>query len=327
MDFEGGLQGAPAGAETMAVDLATVGIVCADVMVRPVDAMPERGKLTLTPTLELHMGGLAGVTAAVYSKLGGSSAFIGAVGCDGFGRYILNTLTGAGVDVSHVRQRSELNTSATVVLVGSDGERTFLHHVGANGSVSPADIDSELFRHVKALHWGGPSVTPHLDGAPMGEVLEQAQTHGVITSMDTCYDGTDTWLPLIEPALPHLDLVMSSLEEAQRYTGQDTPEAIADFYLSYGARAAVIKLGGEGLYVKGGDEAHRLPAHAVTPVDTTGAGDAACAGFLYGYVRGWDLLRCAKLANAVGALTVQCMGGAEGVKRPEDAFALIEAQP
>ena len=308
----------------MSVDLVTIGVVCADVMVRPVEGMPERGKLALVPHLELHVGGLAGVTAAVFCQLGGKAAFIGKLGQDGFGDYILNTLKADGVDVNHVQRTVEHGTSATVVLVGADGERTFLHHLGTNALTSEADVDFDFVKEAKVLHWGGPSVTPMLDGEPIGRVFKRAHELGVKTSMDTCFDGTEIWFPHIEHALSHLDVVMSSLEEAQHYTGKEEPEAIADFYLSFGAEAAMIKLGNEGVFVKNAAAAHRISAHKVTPVDTTGAGDAACAGFLHGYLEGWDLLRCGRLANAVGGLTVQTMGGAEAIKSLEQVLAFME---
>jgi sugar/nucleoside kinase (ribokinase family) len=83
-------------------------------------------------------------------------------------------------------------------------------------------------------------------------------------------------------------------------------------------------MGGDGLYVQNDAEAHYVAAHKVPVVDTTGAGDAACGGFLYGILEGWDLLRCGRLANAVGALTVQVMGGAEGVRSLEETLAFME---
>ena len=308
----------------MPLDVVTLGIVCADVMVRPVEEYPERGKLDLVPHLEIHLGGLAGATATVLCQLGAKAGFIGCVGEDGFGDYILHTMRAEGVDVGHVRRTAEARSSATVVLVGGDGERTFLHHIGTNALVSEADVDLDFVCAAKVLHWGGPSVTPGLDGAPIGRIFEKVRAKGVKTSMDTCFDGQGVWLPHIEHALPHLDVIMSSLEEARRYSGQETPEAIADFYRSFGVDTAVIKLGAEGLFVKNAHEAHHLPAHRVTVVDTTGAGDAACAGFLYGYVQDWDLLQCGRLANAVGGLTVQQMGGAEAIRSLEETLAFME---
>ncbi len=309
----------------MGFDLVTVGVVCADVMVRPVDAVPQRGTLGLVPTLEMHLGGLAGVTAIVMSRLGGSSAFVGRLGRDSFGDFLLSKLSANGVDTGGVRRVDDCSSSATVVLISGDGERTFLHHMGTNAETSEEDIDFGVVGRSKVLHWGGPAITPKLDGAPMGRVFEKARALGVRTSMDTCYDGKGVWLPLIEPSLPHLDIVFSSYEEACNYTGKSAVGDIADFYLSYGVEIAVIKLGAEGLFVKGRGESLRLPAHRVARVvDTTGAGDASCGGFLYGFLQGWNLERCARLANAVGGLTVQCMGGAGGVENLEATLAFME---
>jgi sugar/nucleoside kinase (ribokinase family) len=210
------------------------------------------------------------------------------------------------------------------VLVAHDGERTFLHHMGANRLVSEQDVDLEFVSRARVLHWGGPSVNPGLDGEPIGRVLEKARARGLTTSMDTCFDGQGKWFQLIKHALPHLDIVMSSLEEARNYTGKQTPEEIADFYRSFGVETVLVKLGADGVFAKNSKGQHRLPAHKVKVVDTTGAGDAACGGFLYGYLHGWGLLECAKMANAVGALTVQQMGGAEAVKSLEQVKALME---
>ncbi|HRK36716.1 MAG TPA: carbohydrate kinase family protein [Candidatus Hydrogenedentes bacterium] len=311
----------------MAVDVICLGLACADVMVRPVEAFPPRGKLELVPTLEIHLGGLAGVAAAVIAKLGGSVGFMGKLGNDGFGDYCAGALQRFGVNTDHLARSADEGTPATVVLVGKDGERTFLHHPGCARTLREGDVNTEKFRGAKHVHWGGPAVTPGLDGPPIARILERAKNMGLTTSVDTCYDGVDVWFPRIEAALPYLDVVMSSLEEARKYTGKRDPEAIADFYLDRGPDIAVIKLGEDGMFVKSTVERLRVPAHKVEVVDTTGAGDAACGAFVYGYTQGWELARSVQLANAVGALTVQTMGGAEAVQSLEATLAFIERVP
>jgi sugar/nucleoside kinase (ribokinase family) len=308
----------------MSIDVVTIGVVCADVMARPVEELPERGSLALVPTLEIHLGGLAGVTAAILCQLGAKAAFIGRLGRDGFGDYIIHALTSRGVDVSRVRRTAQCGASASIVLIGMDGERTFLHHLGTNVLTSEEDVDFDFISQAKMLHWGGASITPGLDGEPIGRIFRKAHELGLKTSMDTCFDGKGIWFPHIKHVLPHLDVAMSSLEEARHYTGQHSPEDIADFYRSFGVETVMVKMGGDGLYVKNAKEAHHIPAHKVRVVDTTGAGDAACGGFLYGLVQDWDLRRCGRLANAVGALTVQVMGGAEGVRSLADTLAFME---
>lgn len=308
----------------MAIELISVGLVCADVTARPVEELPEKGKLSLVPSLELHIGGLAGVTACAYAALGGETAFLGSVGQDGFGDYLVQDLEHRGVDASGVVRTADDGTSATVVLVDGAGERTFVHHVGAAAHFSDAHVDLGQFPQARALHWGGPAVTPGLDGEPAGRMMEAAKAKGLLTSLDTCYDGEDVWYPRIAHALPHTDIVMSSFEEACKYTGQDTPEDIAAFYLSKGPGIALIKLGGEGVYVKTADAEVRVPAHAVPVVDSTGAGDVACGAFLFAYLREMDIEACARFANAAGALTVQVMGAAQGVKSYDQVCACME---
>ena len=311
----------------MAADIICLGLACADVMARPVEALPERGKLQLLPTLEIHLGGLAAVAAAVIAKLGGPVSFMGKLGTDGFGDYCAGALAGAGVNLDLLQRTTTEGTPATVVLVSKDGERTFLHHPGCSRTLRENDIDTEKFRGARHVHWGGPAVTPGLDGPPIGRIMEKAKGMGLTTSVDTCYDGLDVWFPRIEAALPFLDVVMSSIEEARMYTGKREPEAIADFYLDRGPDIAVIKLGSGGMFVKSTIERMRVPAHSVDVVDTTGAGDAACGAFVYGYTQGWELSRTVQLANAVGGLTVQAMGGAEGVVSLEETLSFIQRVP
>ncbi len=305
-------------------DLVTVGIVCADVMVRPVDELPAPGTLALVPQVEMHMGGLAAVTAAVFCRLGGKAAFLGRVGTDSFGDFLIASLQASGVDVGLVTRDAEQRSSATAVLIREDGERTFLHHLGANAALCEDDFDAAMLGGARLFHWGGPAVTPGLDGAPMSRILAQAKAAGLQTSLDTCYDGKGIWLPLVEASLPHLDIVFTNLEEGRHYTGCEDPSDIALFFQDRGVVTVVVKLGEEGIFAQSGTESLILPSHDVPVVDTTGAGDSACAGFLYGVSKGWPLRECAGLANAVGALTVQCMGGANGVQSLDAALALTE---
>ena len=191
------------------LDVITFGVVCADVMARPVSATPEPGELAFVSTIEVHLGGLAGATAIALSKLGAKTGVIACVGEDGFGDYLVNTMSAEGVDVSRVRRHPDSNTSATMVLIGDDGERSFLHSMGSNAELCEEDIPLDYVSQAKVIHWGGPALNPGLDGAPVGRVMENARALGVKTSMDTIFDGGGGWFRHIEHVLPHLDIVMS----------------------------------------------------------------------------------------------------------------------
>ncbi len=295
----------------MPFDIVTIGVVCADVMVYPIERWPRPGELALVPNIDARMGGLASVTASVASQLGARTAFIGRLGNDLFGNFLNDELRRHNVETPMVRWDETEGTSATIVTIDKSGERSFMHRVGATKNVTPADVDLGLLRGTKIFHWGGPAITPGLQGGPIGELFERVRAQGIATSIDTCFDGAGVWYPHIEHALPHTTIMMSSVEEARHYTGRQTDDEIADFYLGHGAETVLVKLGEEGVLAADRAERHRIPAHRVNVLDTTGAGDAACGGFLYAYVKGWSLRDSAALANAVGGLTVQAHGGAE----------------
>lgn len=310
-----------------ALDLVTAGCICADVMARPVDAMPAHGTLGLIEHLDLQLGGLAGVTAAVFSRMGGRAGFTGRIGTDAFGDIQLAILKGHGVDVSCVHRKTDEGSSASVVLISGDGERTILHHTGVNATVCEDDLDFDYIGGAAIFHWGGPGLTPKLEGEAMARIFQRVRAAGGMTAMDTCYDGKGVWGPLIAPALPHLDIAMTSMAEAAYYTGCETPEQIARHFLDAGAKRALVKLGADGVYAAEGEHAVHVPGHVVDAVDTTGAGDAACAGFLYGCAKGESLERSARLANAVGAMTVVCVGGANGVASLEAVETFMKVTP
>ena len=311
----------------MAFDLVTIGCVCADVKAQPVDELPARGTLGLIPSLEMTMGGLAGVTAAVFSRLGGKAAFAGCLGNDPFGNFLIEAFQEAGVNTQGIRRTDDSGSAATVVLIASDGERTFLHHVGTVGILSEEDIDFDMCQRTKVFHWGGPGLTPKLHGAPIGRVFKRIQSMGVLTSIDTCFDGSGIWLPLMKEALPHTSILCTSMSEAPHYSGKSEPGEILDFFASFGIEHILLKMGGDGLLVRDNNETIAFKAHQVKVVDGTGAGDAACAGFLYGLTRKWPLARCGALANAVGALTVQTTGSAGPNISLDAAEHLMEKQP
>jgi sugar/nucleoside kinase (ribokinase family) len=303
-----------------------MGVICVDVLVRPVDTLPAPGGTSLVSHLDIQLGGLAAVTASVTSRLGAPSACIGRIGCDTFGDLALRAMNSHGVDTSAVVAGQE-PTSATVVAVASDGERTFLHQPGANATLCVADAKPHSLDDARIFHWGGPGATPAIAADEMARLMASAQSRGIRTSVDTCFDPAGQWSTLLDPVLPHLDVVFSSIEEARRYTGAGHPEDMADYFLSHGASVAVIKLGAHGLLVKSQTETHAFAPHPVDAIDTTGAGDAACGGFLYAMLQGWPLKRCGEIANAVGAMTTLCAGGATGVRSLDHVLSFMESTP
>jgi len=304
-------------------DVACLGIMVADIVARPVTELPARGQLALVERMELHTGGCAVNTAIALAKLGRRVAVLGKVGQDGFGDFVCHVLADYGIDTSGVARDPVTNTSATMVMVDPEGERTFLHYLGANAILRADDVDFEVVRRANILHVAGSFLMPTFDGQQTAEVLKRAHELGVRTSLDTAWDSTGQWFSTIEPVLPHIDVFLPSFEEAVQIAGRDEPEEVADFFLGYGMEIVALKMGAQGCFVKSAEKALRLPAYRVQVVDATGAGDCFAAGFLAGLSMGWDLERTAKLANGAGAACVTAMGATTGVRSLEETLVIM----
>ena len=303
--------------------VACLGILVADVVGKPIEAFPPRGTLATVERMELHAGGCAANTGIALARLGVPTAVLGKVGADGFGGFLRRTLEESGVETQGVVVDPAASTSATMVAVHADGERTFLHHTGANAAYTAAEVDWSRIAQADVLHVAGPFLMERFIGADCAAVLERAKALGKTTTLDTVWDFTGRWMATLAPSLPFLDYALPSLEEARRITGREEPRDIAQVFLDHGVGTVGIKMGAAGAYVRtaGGDEL-TLPALRVEVVDALGAGDAWAAGFLCGLTRGWDLERTARFANAVGACCVQALGATTGIRSFADTFAL-----
>jgi len=210
-----------------------------------------------------------------------------------------------------------------VVLVSPEGERSFIHTLGANALLAPDHVDFDLVGRAQILHIGSVGLLPSLDGEPMAEVLRRARELGATTSLDTVWDPLGRWAKVVEPCLPHVDLFLPALHEARAITGLEEPEENARFFLDRGARIVAVKMGDRGCLVTDGDTWLTVPAYSVDVVDTTGAGDAFVAGFLMGWLRNWTLERIARFANAVGAMCVTSVGATSGVRSAEETLRFM----
>ena len=305
------------------MDVLSLGIYVIDVLGRPIDQFPEKGKLALFDELEIHTGGCANNTALVLARLGVSAGAMGKIGTDAFGDLILQALIDNGVDATGMRQDADVSTSFTFVAIASDGERTFYHYIGANGELCEADLNWELIKTTKILHIAGALVMPRFDGAPMANVLREAKRLGITTSLDTAYDATGKWMETLEPCLHHVDIFMPSIVEAQQLTGLSECGEIAQFLRNhYNIQTIAIKMGENGSYISTPETELSVPAYPVNVVDATGAGDAYVAGFLAGIIMGWDLEATGELASATGAACVTAIGTTAGIQNLEETLKI-----
>lgn len=306
-------------------DVCCVGHMCTDILVKPVDRLPDKGKLALVDSVYLKTGGCAMNTSIGLAKLGIDVAILGIVGKDGFGDYMKNTLTTEGVDTQGLLMKDGGMTSASVVAISGDGERTIIHCLGTNESLCFDDINLEIAMNSKILFIGGTFLLPGFDGRDAARLLEFARNKQVTTVMDTAWDSTNQWLKTIEPCMQYLDWFVPSIEEAQQMIGTRNPEKLAAAFKLMGVKNVAIKMGKEGCYVDSESEPpFILPVFDVDVVDTSGAGDAWCAGFIAGLVKDLGIKQAACLGNGVGSLCVMDFGTTSGLKNYEQTIEFIK---
>lgn len=303
------------------MDVVCLGILVADIIARPVEELPQRGRLALVDDVSLRAGGCAVNTASALVRFGLQAAVVGKVGADALGDFLLDILGERGVDRAGIARDPAVPTSATVVLVDEAGERTFLHLPGANGRLRAEELDEDAVFAGRALHVAGGLVMPELDGAPTAALLAEARRRGLLTSLDPVWDPTGRW-ELLHPSLPHLDLLAPSLAEGEAISGVRGAEEVATWLREQGAGTVVLKMGAEGCYASGPDFEGPVEPVSVAAVDGTGSGDAFVAGLLYGRLAGWPLERAARLANAAGALATTAVGAVEGLRGVEETAEL-----
>ena len=303
-----------------------IGSVTTDVIIKPVDALPTPGELQFIDSSSMFVGGCASNASIDLAKLGVPVSLCVKLGKDLFGNFVYNTCKDAGVDVSGCVMDENVQTTTSIVCVNSEGERSFLYNGGSTSAMTDKDISDELLADADIVFLAGALLTHGLDGEPAAKMFEKAQKMGKFTVMDTAWDPTGRWMKGVEAALPHLDLFMPSIEEAQKIAGKDDFDDIADVFFEKGVKNVIIKAGKKGAYIReGGKEGYFAPTYlSIKPTDTTGAGDSFCAGFLAGLAQDFDFEKSAKLGNAVGTHCVMELGASTGIKPLAEIYKFME---
>lgn len=281
-----------------------LGVHVLDVLVRPVESIPEGQGGQLVEQIRLTAAGSAGGTALVLARLGAEVRSAGAVGTDAAGDMLLSLLEREGIDTSLLRRAGEQQTSASVLPIRPNGDRPAFHVVGANALAGPDDVPDDALSDAGFLHLGGPEF---MGGEVAAQVLLRARERGVVTSADILAPGDPGILEWIGAALPHLDWLLPNDEQVLGFTGETDLVAGCRALLARGVAGVAATRGADGAVVVTADDVWEVPAFPADVVDTTGCGDAFSAGFLRGL--SLDLapadaarLGCAAAAEVAGGL-------------------------
>jgi sugar/nucleoside kinase (ribokinase family) len=311
-------------------EVVSLGIHILDVLGRPVTRIPPRQDVDLIEEIRLTVAGTAAGTSVDLAKLGAEVLAMGAIGEDAAGNFIVDTMNRYGIDTRGLRRKPGVQTSATMLPIRPNGERPALHVLGANAALTEDDVDLEAIANARHLHFGGTYLMPKLDGAPTARILQFARARGVPVTLDLIAIDRPDLREVIAQALPYVDYFMPGLDEARMICGLENRHDVIRFFLDRGVRYTVFKMGSDGSSIawrNGSGELQeiRVPAFAVPVVDSTGCGDAYCAGFIIGLLRGWELVDCARFGTAAAGLVIGGLGSDAGIVDFDDTVRFMKS--
>lgn len=295
------------------------GAAIIDVLVSPADKTVFDTGSYPAEEISMFFGGDALNEAVVLSNLGKDVYLNTILGDDIESKTIERYCEENGVDLSLKKVKQELKTGINIVLVGENGERSFL--TNKNGSLRKLqleDIPTEFPRDVKVFCFASIFVFPEIRDKELAAIFSRAKSQDIIVCADMTKRKNGETVNDIAEALSYVDYLLPNEEEAFLVTGVNTAEKAAEILRNAGVKNVVIKCGSRGCYIDTKEQKLWVPPlEKVTPVDTTGAGDSFAAGFVYGVSEGWDIKKCAEFANQCGAKAVSYLGATTWCKEEQ----------
>lgn len=245
-------------------------------------------------------GGSAANTVYAMNKMGFKTGYVGKVGTDENGDFLLDSLK--GIDTSHVARGGV--TGMTVVLLDREGERTIIVLPNCNDDIVFEDIDIDYVTDTAYLHmtsFAGENPT-----SAQNKTAELMRGKARL-SFDPGEISTQKGLVKMMPALRNSYILFITDREVRLLTGEDYIDGTREI-INYGPEIVVCKQGKIGSFILTHDQDFRVAALEVEAVDKTGAGDVYAAGFLAGLLKNMSLIKCAQAANKAAARSITGWG-------------------
>jgi len=300
--------------------IVVIGSLNMDLVVKT-EHMPAPGETVRGQGFQTIPGGKGANQAAAISLLGGQAAMIGHVGNDAFGPRLIENMAAKGVNTQHIALDADVATGIAMIIVDAKGENSIVIAAGANGRVSPRDIDAcdDLLRQTSylVLQFEIPMET-------VAYAIQKAAGYGIQVILNP---APAAQFP--REMLKGVHYLVPNETEAQLLTGQavnDPPSAerAARLLHEQGARVVIVTLGEKGAFALTDRESFHTPAPKVNVVDTTAAGDAFIGGLVVGLSRGLALKEAVYYAVCAGSLAVTRFGAQTSLPSADEVQALYD---
>lgn len=260
-------------------------------------------------------GGSAANTMVGLARLGCKVGFVGKVAMDREGKMLIEDFQKEGVNTEGIIKVKTGRSSTVMGFVDEKGERALYVDSGVNDTIKLEEINMEYVSNTRFLHLT--SFVGERSFENQKKIVENLPKE-VKVSLDPGALYADKGMEKLSSIVKRSYVMMPNAMELKRLTEKRDYTAGAEKLLDMGVRVVAVKLGSKGCYVTDGNEKHHIEALKVRVVDTTGAGDAFCAGFLYGLINGKSLYDCGRIGNFVASRCIMKMGARAGLPRLDD---------
>ncbi len=300
--------------------ILVVGEINVDLVFRNCQAFPTSGREVLAEDFSMTPGSSSMICAMGLARLGNPVSFHGKLGADEWGNYCLDALRHAGIDLASVRQDAALRTGVTVSL-STPQDRALVTFAGAIDTLRADDVGDALLAGADHLHVSSYYLQRALR-PDCRALFARARDAGLSTSLDPGFDPQQAWDADLRNTLEEVDLFLPNELELAAITGCDSVLAGLRA-LDNGHTQTVVKRGQLGCASLDRGQLLEVPAFAVDPIDSTGAGDSFDAGFLHAWLRDLSPHDCLRWGSACGSLSTRGTGGTTGQATASEVQALL----
>ena len=290
------------------IDVITLGVAVMDILVKPVPQNLFDVDNTPVGRIDFLPGGDALNQAAALAGLNKKVYISCKTGDDAMADTLSEFLKSRNIGVSMVVRDGSTQTGTAVVLIRQDGQRNIMHARGSNYCFGLCDVDMDMIKRARALSIASIFGIPKLEEEGLKDILKAACDNQVTVFADMGSDKYNKGLKYIKTLLPYIDWFMPSSAESRLLTNENDPAAAAAVLKRSGAKNIIIKLGAKGAYIDSGQKRGYVSAYDILPVDTTGAGDHFCAGFIFAVLQGYNIKKALDFASATAAFSAGFFG-------------------
>lgn len=311
-----------------AIEILVVGRVSIDLYA------DEAGPFDAVTRFRKAVGGTATNVAIAAARLDHASALVTKVGAEGFGDYVRSTLVDFGVDTRWVGTDEELQTPLALAVLDPPDDPTLVFYrapAAPDERLRDDDIPWELAESAPLVWIPASRFAREPSATTVSRLLaRRGRRRHTVIDLDyrpMFWPSREVAGDTIRPTIDHATVVVGNREEVDVVVGTDDPERAADRLLDRGVELAVVKLGGDGVYVATSHERHHVEPVPIDVVCGLGAGDAFGGMLCHGLLAGWDAATTARYANAAGALVASRLLCSEAMPTMAEVEEMLATVP